>query len=157
MPPVEFDEVFRDSFPVVVRTVYLVTGDWEVARDLTQDAFVQLLRHWRKLAHYDNPGAWTRRVAIRLAVRDQRRGVAVRASARPEPPDLDGALDLREAILTLPRAQRAAVSLHYLAGLPVADVAATLGCTASTARTHLQRARERLATLLREEVEDEAR
>ena len=67
-----------------------------------------------------------------------------------------GDLDLREAVLTLAPAQRAAVSLHYLAGLPVADVADALVCSESTVRTHLQRARQRLATLL-EEVDDETR
>lgn len=150
---VEFDEVFRDSFPTIVRAVYLITGDWEVAREVTQDGFVELLRHWRKVSRYDNPGAWTRRVAIRLALRERARGSVNGAAAELESSDVEGLLDLRQAILALPRAQRAAVSLHYLAGLPVSGVADAMGCAESTARTHLQRARHRLGLLLKEEIE----
>ena len=154
---VEFDDVFRDSFRPVVRTVYLVTGDWEVARELSQDAFVQLLRHWRKVSQYDNPGAWTRRVAIRLAMRERDRPRAEPVRPTDDGPDIDAELDLRRALLELTPPQRAAIALRYLADLPTVDIAEVLGCTESTARTHLQRGRQRLAELLDEEVEHDAR
>src|SRR6266487_1774832 len=64
----EFDLLFADEFPAVMRAVYLIVHDLDRAEDITQDAFVQLLRHWKKVSRYDRPGAWVRRVAIRLAV-----------------------------------------------------------------------------------------
>ena len=40
----EFDALFRREFAPIARTAYLVVGDWEVAREIAQDAFVQALR-----------------------------------------------------------------------------------------------------------------
>ena len=53
----------------VSRTVFLIVHDKEAAEDIAQDAFVQLFVHWTKVSTYDRPGAWVRRVAIRLAAR----------------------------------------------------------------------------------------
>jgi RNA polymerase sigma-70 factor (ECF subfamily) len=149
---IDFEDVFKESFGVVVRTAYVVTGDWEVAREIGQDAFLQLLRHWRKVSRYDNPGAWARRVGIRLAVREAQRGRRAVADLSPDALDADAVLDLRRALLDLSPAQRAAVSMHYIADMPVVEVAEALECSESTVRTHLQRARTRLAELLAEEV-----
>jgi DNA-directed RNA polymerase specialized sigma24 family protein len=68
----EFDWLFAEEFPAVMRSVYLIVHDLDRAEDITQDAFVQLLRHWKKVSRYDRPGAWVRRVAIRLAVQAAR-------------------------------------------------------------------------------------
>ena len=152
-----FDALFADSYRTIVRTVFFIVGDWEVAREVAQDAFATALVHWRKVSAYDNPGAWVRRVAIRDAVRTRRRaqrtaGVAG-ATVAPAPP-IESALDVRAAILRLPVQQRAAVVLHYLHDLPVRDVAAELRCSEGTVKTHLARARDALAALLRDEHED---
>jgi RNA polymerase sigma-70 factor (ECF subfamily) len=50
----------------------LILHDRQRAEDITQDAFIQLYSHWR-VSRYERPGAWVRRVAIRLAVRHQNR------------------------------------------------------------------------------------
>src|SRR6266699_3498948 len=44
----EFDWLFADEFPAVMRAVYLIVHDLDRAEDITQDAFVQLLRHWKR-------------------------------------------------------------------------------------------------------------
>ena len=155
----EYEVVFRESFPRVVRTAYLVVGDWEVARELAQDAFVQLLVHWRKVSCYDNKGAWVRRVAIRKAVRARNRSLPAEAimESETELKSPEAAIDLRRAILLLPPAQRAAVVLHYLHDRPVSEVAEAMGCAEATAKTHLHRARQRLSVLLDEEIDDVTR
>ena len=149
-----FDAVYQDSFAVVVRSVRWIVGDTEVAREISQDAFVAALVHWRKVSTYDNPGAWVRRVAIRQAVRAARRARNMPSfETTGANPDRDDALDVRAAVAQLPASQRAAVVLHYLHDLPVAEVARTLGCSDSTAKTHLFRARKALAARLGEEVD----
>jgi RNA polymerase sigma factor (sigma-70 family) len=156
-----FDALFRREFGPITRTGYLVVGDWEVAREIAQDAFVQALRHWPKVQGMENPGAWVRRVAIRDAVRSRRRQVrgrsleVERARLTPEPESTP--LDIGSALLTLPARQRAAIALHYLDDRPVAEIAALLGCSAGTVKTHLARGRHALAKLLGEEVTDELR
>lgn len=147
-----FVDLFDREFPAITRTVAVVTGDRELAADVTQEAFARAFSRWRTVGRYDRPGAWVRRVAIRLAMR------AVRRDRRPEaleeasvtvPGSRD--LDLERAVATLPGKQRAAITLHYFDDLPVRDVAAHLGCSEATAKVHLHRARVRLATILGED------
>ncbi len=69
----EYAWFFRAEFPMVLRTVFLILGDRGKAEDVTQEAFIQLLSHWKKISRYERPDAWVRRVAIRLAVKAQRR------------------------------------------------------------------------------------
>jgi RNA polymerase sigma-70 factor (sigma-E family) len=153
-----FAWLFRDEYPAIVRTAYLMLGDREAAEDVAQEAFVRLYARWRRISRYDKPGAWVRRVAIRLASRARRRPRALslvrdhRAPAETSPDP-----DLHEALMRLPANQRAAVVLHYLEDLPVSEVAALMGCAPSTAKVHLHRGRKRLATLLGEETDDDAR
>jgi RNA polymerase sigma-70 factor (ECF subfamily) len=155
----EFGAFFVDAFPRVTRTVALILHDARRAEDVAQDAFVQLLRNWDKVSRYDRPDAWVRRVAIRLAMRALRRDrlwSLVKGDIRQPLPLQPRDLDVADAIRKLPGMQRAAVILFYFEDLPIADVAAALGCAEPTARVHLHRARRRLADLLHEEADDVA-
>jgi RNA polymerase sigma-70 factor (sigma-E family) len=152
-----FAWLFRDEYPAIVRTAYLMLGDREAAEDVAQEAFVRLYARWRKVSRYERPGAWVRRVAIREASRARRRPRAL--ALAPEQPGLaetSADLDLRRALLSLPPNQRAAIVLHYLEDLPLAQVAELMGVATSTAKVHLHRARKRLALLLGEETNDVA-
>jgi hypothetical protein len=102
---------FVAEYPALVRTVTLVLHDRSRAEEIAQDAFVQLLRHWSKVCRYESPGAWVRRVAIRLAVRDanrERRLAQLRPRSVDEAPALNPGVDvdLMAAIKTLPPRQR---------------------------------------------------
>jgi RNA polymerase sigma factor (sigma-70 family) len=148
-----FTTFFRSEYPSLVRTLFLVVHDRELARDLAQDAFVQLFARWRRISHYDRPEAWVRRVGIRMAVR-----AAARERVRPRlervlnyatlPKPID--VDVVRAIGQLPASQRAAVALFYLEDRPVSEIAEVLACSEVTAKVHLHRARKRLAELLGE-------
>ncbi len=149
----EFEELFDAEFPAVVRSVFVVCQDLGRAEDLAQEAFLELLRHWQRVSRYDRPGAWVRRVAIRKAVqvtrREARRPWLERRAANEvadpsSPAATDG--DMWAAVRSLPAQQRAVVALFYYEDLSVEDVAHVLGCSASTVKVHLHRAREALRT-----------
>lgn len=153
----EFRSLFEAAYPSVVRTVWFVVHDRAVAEEVAQDAFVELYRHWRSVASYDQPLLWVRRVAIRKAQREaarrtrrftlERRAAAgVRVDHEPPLPDPQ----LLEAIRSLPPRQRAVVVLFYLEDRPMQEVAAMVGCSPSTGFVHLHAARRRLAALLTE-------
>ena len=150
----EFSDLFRTEYPALVRSIYLMVGDREHARDIAQDAFLQLFTRWWRVSRYERPDAWVRKVAVRMAIRAMKRE---RARSRLEQvmspggaqPALD--LDVLRAVAKLPGTQRAAIVLFYLEDQPVAEVADTLGCSDATARVHLHRGRKRLAELLGEE------
>lgn len=156
----QFEDLFVREYPAIFRAAYLVVGDRELAREITQEAFCRLLMRWNRIRSYDRPGAWVRLVAIRLARRTKDRrvvdtGVALDIDLSSE--ELSTLrMDLDAAILSLSRMQRAAVVLHYMSDLPIDEVARTLGCRPATARVHLHRARARLAVLLNDEVRDDA-
>jgi DNA-directed RNA polymerase specialized sigma24 family protein len=156
----QFTRLFQDEYPQITRTAYLILGDWDQAREVAQEAFTRMYAQWKKVSKYERPGAWARRIAIRLAVGSTRRNVlfaqAVAKLETDPPPPASPDLDLRSAIRSLPRAQRAAIVLHYLFDLPVVEVAENMGCSVSTAKVHLHHARKRLGEILHEEVNDVA-
>jgi RNA polymerase sigma-70 factor, ECF subfamily len=149
---VSFDEVFRDGYREVVRVVSPIVGSVGDGEAVAQEAFLKAFVRWRRIGRYDKPGAWVRRVAIRDAVRVA--GRQRRQPAPERPPDLSpdqavvARLDVARLLVHLSPQQRACVVLHYLADLPVAEVADAVGCRESTVRVHLHRARAVLATVL---------
>lgn len=163
--PEEFTWLFAREYRSIVRSVNVVLHDHARAEEITQDAFVRLLEGWNRVSRYDRPGAWVRRVAIRLAAkqaaRERRRSSVERIGSGTAPSDgfsapdaLDRHDELWEAIRTLPPRQRAVVALYYLDDMPVSEVADIVGCSESTVSVHLHRARRRLAEVVGEEVDE---
>lgn len=150
-------ELYEVSYARLVGVVGAVTRDRQEAEEAVQDAFVRLLGQWEKVAGYDDPEAWVRKVAFGYASnrrRKVRNGVRALGRLRPvDPPAPSGdAVDLRRALAALPRAQREAVVLQGL-GLGVEEIARELGVAAGTVKSRLSRARAALTPLLREENE----
>lgn len=153
---VEYEWVFRSAYPSVLRTSYVVLHDVGRAEEIAQDAFLKLYERWRGVVRIDNPQAWVRRVAFRAAIRDAQRTRKRTGNLPYEPqPIVDQLpdLDLARAVHSLPPQQRAAVALFYLEDLPVRQVAELLGISEPTVKSHLHRARAKLAGLLSEREE----
>jgi RNA polymerase sigma-70 factor (ECF subfamily) len=153
-----FEDFFRDEYPRLVPMLHALTGDRHRAEDLAQEALLRAQRDWRRIAAYDRPGAWVRRVALNAASTAGRRmGRERRALARVgDPPPLElpaGDEELWRAVRELPEQQRWAVVLHYVEDRPVAEVALVLECAEGTVKTHLSRARAALARRLVERRE----
>ena len=156
----EYADIFAAAYPRLVRTLWFVVHDHELAQEIAQEAFIELHRQWRKVGSYDRPDLWVRRVALRKAQREAARavrrihaeqGAAIVDVVDPELPDPA----LRAAIASLPPRQRAIVALFYLEDRPMEEVADLVGCSTSTGFVHLHRARHRLAELLSETVTEE--
>lgn len=152
-----YARLYEQEYDRVARTVYLVVRDAGRAEDLTQEAFVRLYLRWATVSRYERPGAWVRRVAIRLAARDARRErlrSVVERQGRPPADEHGPDADVLDAVGSLPVRQRAAVVLYYFEDLPVVEVARTLGMSESAVKVSLHRARRALAVMLDEEVSD---
>jgi RNA polymerase sigma factor (sigma-70 family) len=148
---------YVDCFAGVARTALLVLRDRAAAEDVTQEAFVQLYVHWRKVSSYDSPQAWVRRVAIRLASRTAQRDrmrqmLHLRAGPAETAFDPHANPDLEQAIARLSSSQRAVVALFYFEDLPVAEIARTLEMSHSSVKVTLHRARKALADILGREA-----
>lgn len=149
----DFSSFFEAQYPAVARTAYAILQSKEAAQDVAQEAFIQALSHWKKVAAYDKPGAWVRRVAIRLAVkaarkeRMQRSVTEVDAYQELVPEDID----LMRALASISPRQRVAIVLHYFEGRSSTEMAEIMDCSEATARVQLHRGRKRLAALLGDE------
>lgn len=153
---VDFDDFYRAEYPGLVALTAAILGRRSGADDLVQEAMIDAYRRWGRLAHYEAPRAWVRRVILQRAAkvdRKQRNEVdAQLRSVRQVPPvrdpgdELDPAL--QAALTALPMQQRAAMALHYLDDLSVAEIAEALGVSEGTVKTHLSRGRLRLSTQL---------
>lgn len=144
----DIDELFVAEYERLVRSLG-VAFDPVDAADAVQEAFVQADRRWHELAGYADPAGWVRRVALHRLLngeRNRRRREEILRTIRPvADADLtDDLLDLRRAVAALPDRMRAAVCLHYLADLPVAEVATALDVSEGTVKSNLHDARTRL-------------
>ena len=151
----DFRALFVEAYGRVTRTVWFVVHDHQVAEEITQDAFTELYRHWRRVHDYDEPALWVRRVALRKAqreaVRTARRPVLERQTPTSSPVDPGEVVvqrDLVSALRSLPPRQRAVVALYYLEDRPMDEVADLVGCSRATGYVHLHQARARLAAAL---------
>jgi RNA polymerase sigma-70 factor (ECF subfamily) len=158
----DFDAFYTATAPRVLHHVYAVCGDLAEAQDVTQEAYARAWRKWPALAGYDEPEAWVRAVAWRLAAnrwRSLRRWWAARARLGDVAPAAGPTPD-RVAVLAalrrLPEAQRRVVVLHYLCDLPVAEIASSLRMPIGTVKVYLSRARTALAVLLSDDDKEDA-
>jgi RNA polymerase sigma-70 factor, ECF subfamily len=150
-----FTAFFQDTYPRIVGQLRLLTGDLASAEDVAQEAFTRAASRWPQLARYDQPEAWVRKTAFRLAIdllrRARRhRGLLTRLGTRREP---DAELypqdrAVIEALLRLPLPLREVLVLHHCLDLPVEAVAAQTGVSVGTVKSRLSRGRARLAALL---------
>ena len=142
------------SYRRLVGQLYAVCGDLAEAEDVVQEAFVRAVASSRRFAGVDNPEAWLRTVAVNLArSRFRRRVLAERLLARTASPLHPGGMSedriaLVGALRRLPAPQREALALHYLADLPVHEVARTVDAPVGTVKARLSRGRAALAALL---------
>lgn len=157
-PPHAVGEVYAGSYRRLVVQLYAVTGDLGEAQEAVQEAFVRVLCDPGRLAGLANPESWLRRVAVNVArSRYRRRRLLDTLLRRVGPPAATPDLSpdhvmLMAALRRLPRGQRDALALHYLADLPVEEVARTLDVSVGTVKSRLARGRAALATDLTEPV-----
>jgi RNA polymerase sigma-70 factor (ECF subfamily) len=156
-----FEELYISARGRIVRQVLALTGDLSEAAEVVQEAFMRAWQHWDKVAGYDDPEAWVRRVAHNLAVSRWRR---IRRSRdqrpEPDPETADGSgpdtrMAVSAALAALPVNQRRAIVLHHLGGLSVEETAAELEAPTGTVKSWLARGRSAMAASLGREDEEE--
>ena len=149
--------VYDASYRRLVGQLYAVCGDLVEAEDAVQEAFARAVAQGRRFEKVDNHEAWLRTVAVNVVrSRHRRRVVGERLlgprSAPPaqhHPPDLsDERIALVAALRRVPAGQRECLALHYLADLPLHEVARTLDVPLGTVKARLHRGRAALAALL---------
>ncbi|MGK5738342.1 SigE family RNA polymerase sigma factor [Micromonospora sp. URMC 103] len=155
MPDVEgFDEFYRGSRQRLLGFVYVLTGNLAEAQDAVQEAYIRAWQRWSTVSGYDDPEAWTRVVASRIAVsrwrslRSRARAYLRHGAVETVPPPGTETVEVVAALRRLPEEQRTAIALYYLLGMPVAEVARETDAPVGTVKARLSRGRAALAGLL---------
>jgi len=127
-----------------------ILRDGYAAEDAVQDALVRAWRDLRGLRDPDRFDAWLHRLTVNacldIARHRRRRVIEVELDPidMPDVVDMAGALADREivdsAMRRLDESGRAIVVLHYFLGMPLTDVASTLGIPIGTVKSRLHRA-----------------
>lgn len=147
-------DAIQEHGPVLLAAARLITLDDDEAKDLVQTTFEIALRRIDTLREPRALRAWLLRIETREAfrvVRRLRRVVRLDGHVR-ELASTDSGIgqnaEIREALLTLPARTRAAVALHYLAGLTVRETAQALGVSENTIKSQLKTGLVRLREVL---------
>jgi RNA polymerase sigma-70 factor (sigma-E family) len=153
----------RAHYTSLVRLATLVVGDIGTAEQVTQDAFVKLQLRWGGLRDPAKAPAYLRSAVLngarsqlrrrRVGVRHDARRTAAPAAVTPESATVGRAEHERvvAALRRLPRRQREAVTLKYYLDLPEAEIAAAMGVSGGSVKTHLHRGLAALAQDLGED------
>ena len=157
----------------VFALLYRMTGNAGDAQDLSQEAFLKAWQNRRQLRDAARPTPWLLRIAANCAI-DFQRSRASQHPGSPMAPSLDdenqGALRdglaangltpeaaslrgesqsrLWAALEVLSPKERAAIVMRDIEGCPNRDVAAALGCSMITVRTHIASARTKMRKFL---------
>ena len=159
------DAAFREEWGRVVATLIRVTGDWDLAEEVAQDAFAMALQRWPADGIPRRPGAWLTTAARNRAIDVLRRrtvGAAkLREVAALTPPesgsafepetDHSGVPDDRLRLMftcchpALSLEARVALTLRTLAGLTTAEIARAFLSSEATMAKRLVRAKQKIA------------
>jgi RNA polymerase sigma-70 factor (ECF subfamily) len=157
-------EAFHQEWGRVVATLIRITGDWDLAEECTQDAFLEALKRWSADGVPRRPGAWLSTVARNRALDRLRRrateSIKVQEATELLPPtdptetDDDGSEipdDRLRLIFTcchpaLPYEARVALTLRTLAGLTTAEIAKAFLVPEATMAKRLVRAKHKIAS-----------
>jgi RNA polymerase sigma factor (sigma-70 family) len=134
---------FRDGLATI-------TGSYDTAHDVVQDAFAQALIKRGRFRGEGSLEGWVWRIAFRLALKERGRGSGSTDHSEPAVVEPQRDPELAEALQRLPAQKRTIVFLHYFADLSYGEIAricaiseGTVGAALSQARSTLREALER--------------
>jgi len=151
-----------DAFAVVVehfqapiqRYLYRFTGDYELAKDLTQDTFIQAYKSIRKTNSELSLKAWLYRIATNNAYQYYRRKrlisfipfsslkKEIEKSIADYAVDTTETMAIQEALFKVPEEQRVCLVLHLIEGFRYREIAETMGISEDAVRMRVARAKE---------------
>lgn len=151
-----FEELVRRWQGAVRGLLRSVCGDWALADDLAQEAF---LKAWQKLRSLKSPGAfggWLRRIAVNVFLTYNRRGrLPIKDSeqtkwhATSKQEDPAARIDLVKALTRLKPVERLCVVLSYSERMSHSEICSTTGLPLGTVKSHISRGSEQLRTYLK--------
>jgi len=143
-----FEAFFEAEHRRLFQSLVLITGDRQEADDVAQEAMVQILERWDRVARMEEPRAYLYRTALNLnrnrhrgAILRQRRAIEAGEVVPDAADEVADRLDVRRALAALTIEQRIAVVLVDFLGFDSADAGRVLGTDADAVRARVHRGR----------------
>ncbi len=157
-----FADVIETYQARIYRYVYRLTGDSDLAEDLTQDTFIKAYKSILKTRSELSLNAWLYRIATNVVNSMWRRRKLISfiplvsdddtlASSRldhsgghsGEPDNVIERISIEESLIAVPRESRTCMVLHYIEGLKYREIADILGISEEAVRKRVARGNQK--------------
>ncbi len=148
------ERLYRERYVAFRNGIATVTGSYDSARDVVQEAFARALTKRASLHNEQSLEAWVWRIALRTALEQRRSRATLNGSLDPQLPEPERDPELARAVRALPPRRRLVVFLRYFADLSYSDIAQACEISEGTVAATLAQAQAALRdALTREGVE----
>ena len=167
-----FERIYKQHCRRVYALCLRMAGNRSEAEDLTQDAFLMVLRKIRTFRGESAFSTWLHRITVNLVLMRFRKKSPLESSPeKTNEPDRDGGgprekfggpdlqlagsvdrVNLERAIERLSPCHKLVVELHDIQGYKHREIAQIMDCSIGNSKAQLHRARRRLRELLQESL-----
>jgi RNA polymerase sigma-70 factor (sigma-E family) len=156
----QFSAFFRAESDRLQRFAVLMTGEPDLAAELTQEALARVYRSWGRIEGGD-AGPYTRRVIVNLFRSELRRRMtrrarphlhAVPAAVPSKSKNVDDYVSMTEALKQLSPIRRATILLRFYEDMTEAQIAEVLDRPLGTVKSDIHRALAQLRPKVEEMV-----
>ena len=162
-----FRALYDRNVDRIYRLTYRMSGDEDLARDFTQEAFI---RAYQRLEQFRGDAAfstWLHSIAVSMALNGLRRvdrhrkrerslEDAIHFGSQAPGPGPEVRDQIEEAVDNLPDIYRTVFLMHDLEGYSHGEIAESLGVAEGTSKARLSRARAKLREMLGEAMQEYA-
>lgn len=153
-------EIYRLYYKAMYNTSLRILGDVQEAEDVMQESF---FKAFDKISSYSNKvsfGAWLRRIVVngsidalkkrRLSFTPLEEALWINTEENEETSYSDENIEIvKDAIEKLPEGYRLVLTLYIIEEYDHEEIASMLGITASTSRSQLARAKQKLTEIIK--------
>jgi RNA polymerase sigma-70 factor, ECF subfamily len=158
--PADIEALYRDRYLGFRRSLSAVTGSYETAHDVVQEAFARALAQAGRYRGDAPLGAWVWGIAVHVAQDEVRRSSPLPLENLLEEGFVEPSRDpaLADALRSLPPRRRLIFFLRYFADMSYGEIGAVCGISEGTVAASVAQARTALLELLVESspVKEEA-
>ncbi len=161
----QFNAVYRQVFPVLIKVVYHIVGSMDVAEDICQEAFIRFYKSNIRFSSDDDKRYWLIRVAKNLSFnfykRRERESRAVVKLENESRTFDDGGIDVvfrneteeivKKALDAVPQKLRSVLILKEYGGLTYKEIAKILHISENNVKIRAFRARNILEKMIDKE------
>jgi len=157
-------EIYKLYKKAMFNTALRIIGDQMEAEDVLQEAFVSAFNNLENYRADASFGAWLKRIVINKAlnhVQKSKKDLMLAEEIKQEQSSIDWTesteptytvASIKRAMGDMPTGFKTVLSLYLFEGYDHKEISEILGISESTSKTQYKRAKDRLKTLLKEEV-----